>query len=660
MSDLSSPNTTAFKRRLTIEPAPSAWADAPVLFLTACDTGYLGHASALARSIDAFSTDQHLLIHVVNPSEDDIARLDVLAQSLRTLSLHISTEKVRLTQEAKRAYYASARFVRMAELLEHQEGPVPVFALDADALAVAEITLDFSDKPEAEICLRRRDLEETLEDHLRVAAGAVWAKKSPAATAFLRAVADDLVRQFEDGSAAWFIDQLVLLKHVLAETGGAQIRNLKPKFSDWAMSEDAVFWTGKGDRKYLDVRYLVLREAFDDDPARRDSAAALHARVSAVLPEKLRVGVGVRLKRSLAYRRPLRPGIFLPRLDLPWKLSGIRSSGGPPVQSADTVELRLWWKRFAMELARILTSHGAEPRLLELPAWEINPERVDGEGLDLAFIPHRCHLDFGATMTPRWFYMQEYFRPVFVVDRKGWSAGSSVYPIDADTLPPAVLGAWDDYQASFAEGRLASKFGQVESVTRAALIAGRGIPEGPYVFYPLQIPHDQSIRFFSDVNQERALKSVLDLAQSIGSTLVLKEHPANRGSMRPYREWLRGPAVHWSEAHLHDLIRHAEGIVTINSGAGFESLLAGKPVVCLGRAEYDAAAHRSTPEGLLDVWGAATREPEDERLVRYARFVDWFLGRHAVDLSRPHAGRHVLDRIVRDALECARARRQAQ
>lgn len=652
------PATPMFNRKLTITPDASAWAGAPVLFLTACDTAYLAHATALARSLDAFSTNQHLLIHLVNPDDADLARLDVLSKSLRSLSLHVSAEDVTVPEETRRPYFASARFLRMSEILGGA-GAVPVFALDSDALAVAPITFDFSDKREAEICLRRRDLKEPVEDHLRVAAGAVWAKNTLAGATFMRAVADDLIREFQHGSAAWFVDQLVLLKHVLAETGGAHVRNLKSKFSDWAMSEDSVFWTGKGDRKYLDVRYLVLREAFDEDPLRREAAGQLHARISAVVPEELRAGVGARLRRSLAHGRRPRPGIFLPRLDLPWKLAGMRSNGGPPRQSADTVELRLWWKRFAMELARILTAHNAEPRLIEIPAWEITPERVDAEDLDLAFVPHRCELDFAPTMTPRRFYMQEYFRPVFVVDRTGWSAGSSVYPVDASALPPAVLGAWDDYRAAFTEGRLTSKFGQMESTTRAALVSQGAIPEGPYIFYPLQVPHDQSIRFFSDVDQDSALDAVRDLAARLGSTLVLKEHPANRGSMRPYRERMRGSGVHWSEAHLHDVIRHADGVVTINSGAGFEALLAGKPVVCLGRAEYDAAAHRSTPEELPGVWALATAEPKDERLMRYARFVDWFLGRHAVDLSRPQAGLYVLDRIVREALEDVTVQRES-
>jgi len=642
--------TVPFERKITRDPSPVAWAGAPLLVLTACDSAYVGHAIALARSMDAFSGAHHLMIHVVNPDEGDIARLELLANSMQSVTLHISTEQVELPVAASsRAYYASARFIRMAELLGGGE-PVPLLALDADALAVGPLTLDFSDKPEAEICLRRRDLKGPVEDHLRIAAGAVWVRNTPRVQKFMDGVASDLLAEFASGKGEWFVDQLVLLKHVLAETGDAQVRNLKSKFSDWSMLDDAVFWTGKGDRKYLDVRYLLLREAFDEDATRRDTARLLHARLNSRIPAERQGDVGRKLRQSLAHSRRPRVAIFLPRLDLPWKQSGMRVDGRAPIPSADTVELRLWWKQFAMELARTLTDRGVTPVLVEIPAWEITPERIDGEDVDLAFVPHRCELDFGPTQTVRRFYMQEYFRHVFVLDRNGWSAASSVYPVDANALSPAVLGAWDHYCEAFRNGTLRSKFAQEKPSSRLDLRARGEIPSSPFIFYPLQVPHDQSIRYFSDVDQNRALELVHDLAVRTGLSLVLKEHPANRASMKTYRERYRAPFITWSEAHIHDLLRHASGVVTINSGVGFEALLAGKPIVCLGRAEYDTSVHRAGPDDLYEAWNAAISEPDDVRLRRYGRFVDWFLGRHAVDLTRPYAGRYVLDRLVQEAL----------
>src|ERR1700741_1065453 len=102
MNDLD-PSVLTFERHVTRDPDPSAWAEAQVLVLTACDSGYLGHAIALARSMDEFSGPHHLLIHVVNPGEDDVARLELLAESLQSIRLHISSEEVQLPDAASAA-----------------------------------------------------------------------------------------------------------------------------------------------------------------------------------------------------------------------------------------------------------------------------------------------------------------------------------------------------------------------------------------------------------------------------------------------------------------------------------------------------------------------------------------------------------------------------
>lgn len=639
-----------FARSASALSWPAPWIDAPVLLMTACDVGYLSHALALARSLDAVAPGSHLMLHVINPDEAALERVAATAATLQQTRLHVSSEKVRLPSGAnKAAYYASARFLRMAEVL-NLRGSVPVLALDADALAVGPLALDFSDKAEAEICLRRRASDAGVAVHLQVAAGAVWARSTPRSRAFFDAVSTELTRRFADGDAEWFVDQEVLARHVREATAEAKVRNLKTKFADWTFRDDAVFWMGKGTRKYVDVRYVALRDSYDEDPTVRDAGRLLlrrcRARIGAAQADRVLDGALARLPRA----RGPRVAILLPRLDLPWKASGLGRDGRPPPPTAETVDLRLWWKRFTIALAHELTAAGAQVELLELPAWEITPERVDMRALDLAFVPHRCHLDFGPTRTPRLFYMQQYLRQAFVVDAMGWGPGSSRYPLRPDELPPSVLGAWDTYRAAMLDGSLDSKFGQSDRQAPERLRMQGRLPDGDFIFMPLQIPHDQSIRYFSDVDMDTAVDATLELARSTGRTLVLKPHPANRESMRALQARVCGPGVLWSDAHVHDLLAAAEGVVTINSGVGFEALLAGRPVVCLGRADYDAVVQSATPTTLGERYAAAIAEDAATRLRRYARFVDWFLGRYSVDLARPVAGRAVLSRIVAQAL----------
>lgn len=643
-----------FRRLLTLDSDPRAWADAPALLLVACDTAYVQHVVSLVRSLEVFSPGAHLLVHVVNPTQQVLGELNALASRLWRTHLYLSAERTSFANEAARVpYYASARFIRLRELLK-QRGAIPVLALDADVLAVSPIDWNFSSKIEAEICLKRRDIggkEAEMEPHLRVAAGAVWVKPTKRALGFMDAVVRDLHKAFSDGDPGWFIDQKILGDHVSRRTSHAAVRNINPRYVDWKFRDDAVFWMGKGDRKFLDVRYLLLREAVQFDAARR----AVAANILSVMENHVAPGqLGALVDRiHLAARdfnvRP-KVAVFMPRLDLPFKREGLGKNGVAPPLTADVVSLRLWWMRFALELVAALIRHGLDARLVELPAWKISPESIDNECVQLAFVPHRCKIDFLGAKTPVWFYMQEYFRSVFVLDPEGWSASSSVYPVDWNKLPAATLGVWQKYRSAFLEGSLESKFNQEPSASRGKLERAGHLPEGRYIFFPLQVPHDQSLRYFSDIDEMEAVTAVHALCRSRNRKLVLKEHPANRPSMKPFREQFCDSIVHWTEGHVHDVLLHAEAVVTLNSGVGFEAILANKPLVTLARSEYDVVAYKATPASLEASYAEAVAEDEESRISRYARFVDWFLGRHAIDLSRPEDGRRVLDRHVVTAM----------
>lgn len=642
-----SEHAQGLRRVVEVDPPSSGWRDAVALLLACCDDMYLDHAIALLRSLERYSPGVHVMVHMVNPSEGSLQRLYAISDGLSRTKVHVSTERTRLPSDAWLAYYASARFIRMQELLKHPDA-VPVLALDADAIAIAPITWDFSDKPEAEICLRRRDLgQDEVEDHLRVAAGAVWARPTARAIGFMEAVVHDLVGVFDKGSPGWFIDQKVLGRHVRLGTAKAAIRNIKPKYVDWQFRDDAILWMGKGDRKYLDVRYLLVRESLGVDEEQRKIAHGLASLLSRRIGGTA-LGVAGSLAMEVAAPNIERVAVFLPRLDLPWKRPPANKQQAPV--GDQTTELRLWWRRFAMALMETLIRNGEEPYLVEIPAWEITPERVDSEGCRFAFIPHRCRLDFQGASTRHWFYMQEYFRSVFVLDPKGWSASSSVYPVQPDALPPAVLGMWDTYRDDFNAGTLGSKFGQPDPRSRQDLVDDGKLPAGPFMFFPLQIPHDNSLNYFSSIDEMEALELTLELARAEGIDLVLKGHPANPASMKPFQERFVGEGVMWSNAGVHDLLRYCDGVVTLNSGVGFEALLAAKPLVTLARAEYDCVSHAATPATLSSAWRSALSEDAAERERRYARFVDWFLGRHAVDLSRDRRADSVLDKLVRKAL----------
>lgn len=348
--------------------------------------------------------------------------------------------------------------------------------------------------------------------------------------------------------------------------------------------------------------------------------------------------------------------IFLPRLDLPWK--PIKSGKQYPILAEDVLDLRLYWKEFTIRLANALEYAGISVGIEELPAWEITRQVVEARNTCLALIPHRCYLDFEDGQTSVMFYMQEYFRSVFVIDKKGWSAASSKYPFKLADMEGETGQSFDIYLQRLQTGELGSKFTQTLRQNPAKLIAQGDIPfsrkwlgprkKRPYIFFPLQIPHDQSIRYFSDISELPLVEALVKWAKANNIAVVLKPHPANRKVMKQFEKFVDGHTIFWSEAHVYDLIHHATAVYTINSGVGFEALLQSKPVVTFGRVEYDCVTFQATINRLDEAWKYCCTADVTELTTQYRCFINWFMENYAVDLSQPELAMKRLNTIAED------------
>jgi Capsule polysaccharide biosynthesis protein len=433
--------------------------------------------------------------------------------------------------------------------------------------------------------------------------------------------------------------------------GRLAVFNIKPRYADWEFKPTSVVWAGKGQRKSVDMRFAMLQQLLSD---------SMHQQVSALrtaneaFSDRSEANADMRRKMRIASGLvPPRVALFLPRLDQPWG-TGWRASQVPPLLTGETIELRLHWAAFAARLANAVERKGVFVDLYQVPARLIQPAEVDASGSDLALVPHRCHLDFSVGQVPVRFYMQEYFRWLFVVDAKGWSAASSSYPIDGNHVASSNPGAFDDYRHRLGSGLMDSKFSQPARHGREELVAKGLIPARDYLFFPLQIPHDQSIRYFADVTERVVVEALLAWSSRSGVPIVFKPHPANPKSMREFELLAAQAGAYWSTAHIHDLIAHARAVATINSGVGFEALLQTKPVITFGRAEYDCVTFHATTNSFEDVWRDACACSADALESRYRRFVDWFLSDYAVDLSRPQSANRRIDALAHEIAVAAR------
>lgn len=671
------------------------------LVLSACDDGYLGYAISLIRSIDAFSPKMEFVLHLVNPSNDSIDRIRHLQRHLVYTRLAVSIEYIDLSKferSQQQAYFASARFTWLAKFLPQIN--TPVFCLDADSLVVNSIESDFSDKKNAEIVLLIRNLKNDQPDHLSVAAGSIWIKPTAATCDYFSVVSQCIDERLGDNSINWFVDQDVLYKQMQLYKGKVGFYNLKTKYIDWRFKEASVVWSAKGVLKEKDMRFFLLQHILSDEPEnvelakkiwlhikskegvlskskwlsmRFNIASQSSSKFSFVLSHhafdflgniKSKLGNFMQSQKAsshngvVAKSEKSRVALYIPRLDLPWKK--INPMAKIPQITDDVIDLRLHWKKFALMLANAIERAGVNVDVIEIPGWEINRATVESSGAALAIIPHRCFIDFDDGNTPVLFYMQEYFRWVFVVNERGWSAASSQYPVVLDNVNVTTNSAFSEYRRRLVDGELASKFAQVERKDIKQLIESKGVPVvcdadnknvlRPYIFFPLQVPTDQSIKYFSDVSEEDVVRGLCLWAKEKGIAIVLKPHPANLKSSQPFYEHVDDKNIFWSDLHVHDLISNSIAVYTINSGVGFEALLHSVPVVTFGRAEYDCVTFKSSLKAFDEAWEYCLNSSSSQLEKNYSRFLDWFLNEYALDMSLPNKLSSSLDRVAGDIL----------
>jgi hypothetical protein len=383
------------------------------------------------------------------------------------------------------------------------------------------------------------------------------------------------------------------------------------EFIDWFFHEDSVIWTGKGQRKRDDEVYLGILSRYNRAttlPALVDEMWARHGWSSDA--------------------NTLRLIVFQPKLSVPFQR--IRLAGSQVFQiHQDIGYLRDNWRVFAKGVADALRRCGHHVVHVELPNWEITPQFAKLCGADGLVVPHRQHFQF-QTDIPVLYYMQVFFPWMFTADRRGWGAGSSGYPFDSYTGGEAHSPVYRHYVHGILETNV-SKFAQPERIGREQLEADGVIPAQDFIFFACQIPHDETIRFFSDVSLEQVVTALANWANERRIHVVFKKHPLDREKNGGLSKKIGGPYVRWAEASVHDLIANAIAVYTINSGVGVEAILHGKPVVVFGRSEYDRVAIRAEIDRLDDAWQAVQGE-NTEMLPDYNRFIDWLSEYYAVDL----------------------------
>lgn len=225
--------------------------------------------------------------------------------------------------------------------------------------------------------------------------------------------------------------------------------------------------------------------------------------------------------------------------------------------------------------------HGLSDAIMRLGATLVQHSNMRRHHPDAQSIALRWH---SQGRKERVFHYKEAYLPHMThFDRDGYSGWSEIVAekksLRSEYPEPAVADTFfaEDIRPFLAERR--SKFAQPDEPF--ALEPG-------FIFVPLQVINDAVIGLKHEEDYLQSLGNILRFLHAQGMRLVLKRHPQCRAPevasfLRRFEE---ARLAVTTTASIHDIIPRAQGVVTMNSGVGFEALLYEKPVVCLGRADY--------------------------------------------------------------------------
>ena len=217
----------------------------------------LRHLGSIAASIAANSPESNLHVHLVNPSEKALRELEGVRDLLGDDRLSYSKETTKLVQfsdEQQKTYFASIRFVRLAETM--QAAPGTYFVMDVDNLVRADLSYCRSLTYRTDVLIRNRFSQ---HPHLAVAACGIILADSKAARAFVQRAADYILDAFQTGHVAWFLDQIALtmaMRELQADQAvKLKVSQLPRTLLDWDFIAESAVWTGKGKRRFKNQRY---------------------------------------------------------------------------------------------------------------------------------------------------------------------------------------------------------------------------------------------------------------------------------------------------------------------------------------------------------------------------------------------------------------------
>jgi len=380
----------------------------------------------------------------------------------------------------------------------------------------------------------------------------------------------------------WFNDQIAL-NHVMSQVPQEFLKKFDGDFMDWEFKEGTAIWTGKGPRKYDNETYVAKQHEY-------------HDKIMNATEDKV---------------------ILAPRLDIPFKQFDI-------VRAQSVNEpIRKHWEKFI----RMKTEQGYYK--ISSPRWMFNA-KIEKYFPNAQFlVPHVEQHNWGGGHRT-FFYMQTVHPWLFTVDPLGW-AGGAQYIASFDPEAEYSGETYNQVKSQLGNGKFAHL---QDDKTRWDLI-----DKDNYIIVPLQLPHDETIKYHSDFSVEHFVKTLCEMANTNPDMpqFVFKGHPVNLKSMQPLKDIVEGGYnnVFYTETgNFNELVKNAQAMFVLNGGSGQEAMLHGIPVACFGRCDYAPAVIQGDIDNPDQAWKDIQNDNWHKRLDLYKRWYHWYINDVAIDVTK--------------------------
>lgn len=303
----------------------------------------------------------------------------------------------------------------------------------------------------------------------------------------------------------------------------------------------------------------------------------------------------------------------------------INSKSGAPIPKGKPRRGTLHWAKFESIMISCLEDLGHDVDVVkENPRLPV----VDDGRFTIAVHRTKRELPFA-----KLFYMQMHLSNMFTLDPNGWGADASQKPSkeDIELVPDENVDEIKELSDRLHHSGL-SKCHQPSNKT---LIWDKGVGPVEFILVPIQTPRDYVLKHHSPITMRYFLDCMESFANQSGTHIAFKLHPFNQSDHDLHAfvsSAVSSRYCHSVQGNIHEVIKRATGVFTINSGVGFEALIHGKPVATFGDCDYRYATYnadvRSTELARNHVYDYTAANCS----MAY-KFIWWYLNKYAYDVN---------------------------